>query len=70
MLCFSLNPFLFSKVCMSIDCKYVFKNSHHTHRAVEALTVVVIVERLDPPVARLHWETACETFCREQLVPV
>lgn len=40
------------------------------HRAVEALTVVVIVERLDPPVACLHREAASETFCREQVVPV
>ena len=40
------------------------------HRAVEALTVVVIVERLDPPVARLHGEPARETFRRKQLIPI
>lgn len=35
------------------------------HRAVEALTVVVIVERLDPPVASFHGEAASETLRRE-----
>lgn len=49
---------------------YYLVRSHHTHRAVEALTVVVIVERLDPPVARFDGEPASETFRCEQFIPI
>lgn len=42
----------------------------NTHRAVEALTVIVVRERLHPAVARLHREAAREALGGEQLVPV
>ena len=41
-----------------------------THRAVEALAVVVVVEGLDPPVAGLDGKAARDALGREQLVPV
>jgi len=39
-------------------------------RAVEALAVVVVVEGLDPPVARLDGKAARDALGREQLVPI
>merc|ERR1712115_275223 len=41
-----------------------------THRAVEALAVVVVVEGLDPPVAGLDGKAARDALGREQFVPV
>lgn len=38
--------------------------------AVEALAVVIVVQGLDPSIARFHWEAAREAFGREELVPV
>lgn len=41
-----------------------------THRAVEALTVVVVRQSLHPAVARFHREAARKALGRKQLVPV
>lgn len=42
----------------------------NTYRAVEALTVIVVRQRLHPAVARLHREAARKALGGEQLVPV
>jgi len=39
-------------------------------RAVEALRVVVVVDRLDPAVSRLDRETTGDALCCEQFVPI
>lgn len=41
-----------------------------THRAIKALTVVVMRQRLHPAIARLNGKAARKTFGGEQLVPV
>lgn len=41
-----------------------------THRAVEALTVVVVRQSLHPAIARFHREAARKALGRKQLVPV
>lgn len=41
-----------------------------TYSAVEALTVVIVVESLDPAVTRLDGEATREALSREQLVPI
>jgi len=38
--------------------------------AVKALTVIVVVEGLDPSVSGFNGKSARNTLCREQLVPV
>ena len=40
------------------------------HRAVETLAVVIIVQGLHPAISSFDWESARETLCREQLVPI
>ena len=45
-------------------------DSSSTHRAVEALAVVVVVEGLHPSVAGLDREAAGDALGREQLVPI
>lgn len=40
------------------------------HRAVEALAVIIVVQGLHPAVSSFHRESASETFCREELVPI
>jgi len=39
-------------------------------RAVEALRVVVVVDRLHPAVSRLDRETTGDALCCEQFVPI
>lgn len=41
-----------------------------THRAIEALTVVVVAQRFYPAVTGFDWKAASEAFGGEQLVPV
>lgn len=41
-----------------------------TYSAVEALTVVIVVEGLNPAVTRLDGEATREALGREQLVPI
>ena len=41
-----------------------------SYRAVEALRVVVVVDRLHPAVSRLDRETAGDALCCEQFVPI
>lgn len=41
-----------------------------THRAVETLAVVIVVQGLYPTIASFDWESTRKTLCREQLVPI
>jgi len=38
--------------------------------AVKALRMIVIVEGFHPPVPSFYWESAGDTFCCEQFVPI
>lgn len=41
-----------------------------THRAVETLAMVIIVQGLHPAISSFDWESTRETFRREQFVPI
>jgi hypothetical protein len=40
------------------------------HRAVETLTVVVVVKGFYPTVTSFYWEAAGEAFRREEVIPI
>ena len=41
-----------------------------SYRAVEALTVVIVVKSLDPAISCFYRESTGETFCRKEIFPV
>jgi len=38
--------------------------------AVKALTVVIIIQSLNPAITSLDWESTRDTFCSEQFIPI
>lgn len=41
-----------------------------SYSAIEALAVEVVVKCFDPAITGFNRETASETFCGEQLIPI
>jgi len=72
-----VDPSLTSHFCMALAER--FPSLHEktfalqvflAKSAVKALTVIVVVEGLDPSVSGFNGKSARNTLCREQLVPV
>lgn len=41
-----------------------------TYRAIEALTVIVVVQSFNPSVTSFDWEATSEAFGCEELIPI
>lgn len=41
-----------------------------TYSAIEALTVIIVIQRFDPSVTCFNWESASETFGCKKFIPI
>ncbi len=61
---------VFAEGTTSLRVKALSLKILFAHRAVETLTVVVVIEGFYPTVSSLYWEAAGEAFRREEVIPI
>lgn len=64
-----------SSSCSTVNRNQLINCSSHlnlrnTYSAVETLTVVIVVQCLNPSIAGFNGEAACEAFCGKKFIPV
>jgi len=60
----------FAKGFTSFDKKAFAFKVLLTKSAVKALTVIIVVQSLDPAVTSLDWKATRDAFCCEQFIPI